>query len=136
MSNTNVIEATLSNGSVLPLRQYESSFGNECYGTLSIKKDGSRYFTKYGVNVSSKVVGDHTQIESVKVLGKTFQVVTDTDDEGVTRLRATGRVKVNGKEKTFSLRITVKQDGTNYNVSSSINGERGKGTGGPITDEI
>lgn len=134
MSNSNVIEATLSNGNVLPLREYTSKAGNVCFGILGRKSNGERYFSKYGVNVTAAIVGDHSQVKSVKVGNKTFQVEQSTNDKDQTVLRAAGTVKVSGREKQFSLRITVKGDG-NYNISASVNGKRG-GTGAPVLDEI
>lgn len=134
MSNDNVIQATLSNGQVLPLREYQSKAGNTCFGILGRKANGERYFSKYGVNVSQAIVGDHSKVKSVKVLNKTFQVEQDSNEKGQTVLRASGTVKVTGQEKQFSLRITVKDDG-NYNISASVNGRRG-GTGAPVLDEI
>jgi hypothetical protein len=144
--NTSIIPVTLSNGSVLPFRHYESSAGNDCYGILGTKANGERYFSKYGVNVTADVTGDLSEVDSLTVLDKTIPVTsaqepkkdskTGNDIPGTERLvlRASGKVKVNGREKEFSLRITDRGE-AGSNVGGSINGKRG-GTGAPAVTAL
>lgn len=138
MSTTSKILATLSNGFVLPLREYLSSYGNTCHGILGEKKNGERYFSVFGVFVTENVTGKVESIKDVTVEGVTFPVTSkmeakqDKQGNAIPNterlvLRAGGAVLVKGRQKEFSFRLTPGADGT-HNISASINGKRGKGS--------
>lgn len=146
MNSTDIIQATLDNGNVLPLRGYiAKASGNTCFGILDTKANGDRYFSKYGVNVSQAVVGDHSKVTSVTLLDQTFPVTSAMEAKkdkkqnpiaGSERLvlRSSGQVRINGSEKEFSLRISVLGE-DKFNVSGSINGKRG-GSGRAVVDAL
>lgn len=69
-TNKNVYEAHLGgSGKTIPLRRTAAKSGNLFFATLKAKKDGTKTFSQYGVNVPIDLVGHPTKITSIKVEG-------------------------------------------------------------------
>lgn len=126
MSTTDTITVTTNHGDVLPLRattaraKADGRPGNTYWATLARKADGSRYFSRYGVNVSDSVISELPN--SVEVCGKSIPLSVDHNEKGHKRVRGDAKVMVPGVgNKQFSLRITQLAPST-FNVSASIRG--------------
>lgn len=118
------ITVTTDVGDDLLLRASTARGGNTYWATLALKKNGERYFSKYGVNVTDEVITELPK--SVKVCGVTIPVVIDRTEKGQARAKASATVAVKGHgDKLFTLRITD-LNGV-FNVQASI---RGISTGG------
>jgi hypothetical protein len=69
-TNKNVIEAHLSGtGKTIPLRITTAKSGNLYWATLKAKKDGSKVYSPYGVNVPVTMVGTLKEIKEISVEG-------------------------------------------------------------------
>jgi hypothetical protein len=116
---------TLNTGKVIPLRPMAAKSGNTFYATLARKSNGERYYTKYGVNVTSDVVGK-TLPKTFTFDGKTFTVVAAKNDRGNNKVTWNGEVTVDNEKKSLSFRITDLGEGM-FNVNASLTGLRGRG---------
>lgn len=126
------IEVMTEAGDALKFRQLTARNGNTYWATTAVKADGTRYFNKYGVNVSSKVLGNLPK--TISVNGVTVPLVLDVTEKQQRRVRGSGKVTIEGHgEKVLTFRATETGPGT-YNVSGSI---RGASSGGrTVVDEL
>ena len=120
IATTDVIQVNLDGGGTLNLRPYTTKAHNTAWGVLRRKGDGFAVKpTIYGVNVSSKVIGarlpKHVLVLGVKVPCKPY-----TSQSGRKGVKANDMVVVNGKGKSFTLRIS--QGPESFNVSANIGG--------------
>ena len=128
-----VISAKLDNGTELPLRSQQSKTGNTYWAALARKKDGTRYFSRYGTPVAANVIGGAlpkigssiTILSTKLTFGQKVDKVTKEVKPG--SVEATGTITVPGHgKKQVQVLITEKGEGT-YNLLACI---RGAGTGG------
>ena len=134
MSNNtpSVIEVTTDRQDTLPLRMTSARNGNTYWATLSTKQDGSRYFNKYGVNVT----GLSELPSSVTIEGVTVPLKFDLTEKGQRRVRGASKVTIPGVgDKFFSIRITETGPSA-YNLSASVNGGGGGGKPAVGLDEL
>jgi hypothetical protein len=124
-NNTEVIEVTTNTGDVLPLRQLTARNGNTYWGITNRKADGTRYYNKYGVNVSSEVISELPK--AVSVGGVTIPLKLDVTEKGQRRVRGSGKVTIDGYgEKVLQVRFTEMGPST-YNIDGCIRGASSSG---------
>lgn len=98
-TNINVIEAHLSTGKTLPLRQTTAKkSGNAFWGIMNQKADGTKYFGMFGVNVAIERTGPIDKIDSIDVDGiGTVKVTHDITPPYVNK--KTGKTSPGGKPR-------------------------------------
>lgn len=132
MSDTDTFNLALSTGTSLPLRSIQSKADNTFWATLNKKANGERYYGRYGVNVPKALIGEGLPTW-VEFQGQRYTLVHDVTDNSRARAKGTFKVKVEGKEKSLSVRFTELEDG-NYNINCSVNGVGGGGSKHLITE--
>lgn len=125
MSTTlTAIQAILPNGTELPLRSTTSRHGNTYWAALAKKKDGSRYFSKYGVRVAAVVLGGESPKagEAITILGSEFVLHADENDRGQSQVKTSGTMVVPGHGKK-QVQITITDVGEGeYNLVAKVVG--------------
>ena len=127
---TDVINITLDTGATVPFRAATAKNGNRYFATLSVKKNGERYYNfKYGVNVVSSVVGGSLPTTATLPDGTVVAFEHSTNKSGNPVARASAKVTIDKVEKMFRLSISQLPSG-DFNVNGAINSPGGS-TGGP-----
>lgn len=134
----NVVEAHLSTGNTVALRRTTAASGNEYFGTLLLKKDGTRKYTGRGVNVAVEQVGHPDEQDEIVVLGMTIHLDHDKNDAGNPRAKGSRTFTADdGEEWVFSYRSTLIPETAKApavcNTDSTI---RRKGGGGGFTRQV
>lgn len=137
-----VLSAKLANGTELPLRaQKAKSSGNTYWAALARKKDGTRYFNRFGTPVVAAVIGGQLPAigSTVEILGHKFTFTQKVDK--VTKevkpgsVEATGTITVPGHgKKQVQVLITDKGDGQ-FNLLACVRGVSSGGGSHPL-DEL
>jgi hypothetical protein len=140
MFTASVHEIHANTGKTLPLRAADAKSGNRFWGTLMTKNDGSKVFSKYGVNVDeSTYLGEIAKVRTLKVAAVDGGVLTkdlkvevehDTNDKGKARITASETFTgSDGERWKFDFRATLTAPGV-VNVKASLN-RAGGFAGGP-----
>lgn len=122
-------------GKELPLLRFESKKGNECFGVLSKKGDGTRYLSQYGLGIPA--LGDDLPTEATLVKGddptKTVKIRLDAGEteSGNRKASFTGTVNVPGLgDRRVTVNLSIRKVGWNAIVKVIPFGENA----GTVTD--
>jgi hypothetical protein len=127
--STAIINATLSNGNVLPLRATATKKGHP-YWTVQNPKT-HKAPSRYGMKVAGKLIGDALPTE-VEINGTTLVFAHDVNQDGKPRAYATGPVgDVDGEPRQCAIGITAQPDG-NYVITTARVTRTGGGGGGTV----
>ena len=105
----------------LTLRQYRGKkSGNLCFGTLSTRANGTRYFHPTGVKVTDKVI--NAIPTRAEVLGVNIPLKRGKNEKGRARVIGTASVTVPGLgDRRVDIRVTDLDTGC-FNVCATLRG--------------
>lgn len=107
-------------GQELPLLHFSSAKGNDCFGVLAKKADGSRYLSKYGVGIPALA---KDLPSSVTIKGGKEEVVLDLElgytESGNRKVSFSGATEVPGQGKRM-VRVNISQTKSGWNVIAKV----------------
>jgi len=120
-------------GSDLPLKHFASAKGNDCYGVLAKKADGTRYLSKYGVGIPALAAALPRQVTLVNGESKvTINLESGYTDSGNQKVSYNGALEVPGIGRRM-VRINLSSTKSGWNVIAKVI-PMGEGGSGRVTE--